>query len=68
MGYDYTCDARIGDVCDRGGDVPAIAGQFREATWLTDEFGALMQDRGYDLHDTITICPSCALELLSNTR
>mgnify|MGYP006296935651 CR=1 FL=1 len=63
MGYNYECDARIEEVCEGGGDVPALAGQFREATWLSDEFGGRMQDRGYDLHDTITLCPSCTLEI-----
>ena len=67
MGYDYTCDAQLEGVCERGGNVPALAGQFREATWLTDDFGARMQDRGYDLHDTIAICPGCAFELLTDT-
>lgn len=65
MSYDYTCDAGF-EGCDRGGDVPAIAGQFREVTWLTDEFGGRMQDAGYELHDAVTICPSCALELLTD--
>lgn len=68
MGYDYECDIRLEGVCEGGGDVPAIAGQFREATWLTDDFGALMQDAGYELHDAVTICPSCALELLTGYR
>lgn len=67
MGYDYTCDARL-EGCDRGGDVPAIAGQFRESTWITTDFGALAQDAGHDLHDTITICPSCALQILSEVH
>lgn len=67
MAYNYECDARLDD-CDRGGDVPAVAGQFREATWLTDDFGGLMQEADYDLHDTITICPSCALEIFTEYR
>jgi hypothetical protein len=65
MSYDYTCDVQIKGVCDRGGDVPALAAQFRESTWLTDEFGGRMQDKGYSLHDTITLCPSCTLEILA---
>lgn len=65
MGYDYSCDARL-DGCDRQGDVPALAAQFRETTWLTEEFGARMQERGYELHDTITICPSCTEQLLTD--
>ncbi|MDL0127085.1 hypothetical protein [Halobacterium salinarum] len=64
MGYDYTCDANLVEDCRRHDDVPAIAGQFREAAWLTDDFGGLAQDLGYDLHDTITICPECALAIL----
>lgn len=68
MSYDYTCDAQIKNVCERGGDVPAIAGQFREATWLTDTFGARMQDAGYELGDAITICPSCTLRILTNKQ
>lgn len=65
MPYNYECDAAL-EGCDHGGDVPAIAGQFREATWLTDAFGGRMQDAGYELHDTITICPSCAEEILTD--
>lgn len=65
MGYDYECDAQIDGVCDIGGDVPGLAAQFREATWLNDKFGGLMQDRGYTLNDTITVCPSCTLEILT---
>lgn len=65
MGYDYTCDVRLNDNCDLGGDRPAVAGQFRKQTWLTDDFGGRMQDMGYELGDTITICPSCAMELLA---
>jgi len=67
MPYDYECDAQL-DGCQRGGDVPAIAGQFREATWLTENFGGLMQDAGYELHQTITICPTCALQILTEYR
>lgn len=66
MSYDYECDAQIKGVCERGGDVPAIAGQFREATWLTEDFGARMQDAGFELHDAVTICPGCAHELLTD--
>jgi hypothetical protein len=65
MGYDYTCDAQIADRCVGDGDVPGLAGQFREQSWLTGEFGGRMQDRGYELHDTITICPHCTFELLT---
>ncbi|WP_135827313.1 hypothetical protein [Halorussus halobius] len=64
MGYDYTCDAQL-DGCERGGDRPALAGQFRKSIWLTDDFGGRMQDKGYELGDTITICPSCVEELLA---
>lgn len=66
MGYDYTCDAGVAPDCMGGGDVPALAGQFREQPWLTDDFGGLMQDHGYDLHDTITICPACTLKILTH--
>jgi hypothetical protein len=65
MGYDYTCDAQLDDVCEGGGDRPALAGQFRKATWLSEDFGGRMQDRGYELGDTITICPSCTENILA---
>lgn len=68
MGYDYSCDARVADDCVRSGDVPAIAGQFREKPWLADDFGALMQEADYQLHDTITICPACTLRILTEFR
>jgi len=64
MGYDYHCDVRLDDVCEIGGDYPALAGQFRKATWLSEEFGGRMQEMGYELGDTVTICPSCAEEVL----
>ena len=68
MSDNYECDIKIKGICDRSGEVPALAGQFREATWITEDFGALMQDAGYELHDTVTICPSCAYELLTDHR
>ena len=65
MSYDYTCDAQLDD-CEIGGDVPGLAGQFRETPWLDEPFGARMQERGYELSDTVTICPTCARQLLSD--
>lgn len=64
MPYDYNCDAEL-DGCEGGGDVPGLAGQFREGSWLDREFGGIMQSEGYELNDTITICPSCTHRILS---
>lgn len=59
MPYDYTCDR-----CDTEGTTPAIMGQFAEQVWMSTEFGGLMQDRGYELGDTVTLCPTCSREIL----
>lgn len=68
MAYDYTCDAGVADDCALAGDVPALAGQFREQPWLTQEFGGIMQNADYQLNDTITICPACTLRILTEFR
>ena len=60
MGYDYTCDR-----CDSRGSVPAIMGQFSEQVWMTTELGAELQDVGYELGDTITLCANCTWDILT---
>jgi hypothetical protein len=63
MGYTYTCNG-----CGDPGETPALMGQFNKGTWLDEEFGDRMQSKGYELGDTVTICPTCALDFLEDQR
>jgi len=59
MGYTYTCSG-----CDSTGDTPALMGQFNKETWFDTPFGDRIQSKGYELGDTITLCPTCTYEFL----
>ncbi|SEH60603.1 hypothetical protein SAMN05192561_11219 [Halopenitus malekzadehii] len=59
MGYDYTCDE-----CGEPGEHPGLLGSFNKRTWTTTPFGERLQALGYELGDTITLCPECTHRLL----
>ena len=59
MGYDYTCDG-----CGSRGSTPAVMGQFSEEKWMTTDLGPVLQDAGYELGSTVTLCANCTSELL----
>ena len=40
-------------------------GQFSEQVWMTTELGAELQDVGYELGDTITLCANCTWDILT---
>lgn len=63
MGYTYTCNG-----CGADGDTPALMGQFNKETWLNTTLGDRLQSRGYELGDTVTICPDCAIDVLEDHR
>ncbi|WEL29868.1 hypothetical protein [Haloferax volcanii] len=59
MGYDYTCDK-----CDHEGEYPGLLGTFNKRTWTTTPFGELLQEHGYELGDTVTLCSDCVTKVL----
>jgi len=61
MGYDYTCDK-----CSHHGEDPGFLATFNKRTWTTTPFGEFMQAQGYELGDTITICPECVRKILTD--
>jgi hypothetical protein len=61
MGYKSECDR-----CETTVDEPMLMGQFHEDEYMTSDLGDHLKDAGYDLADTITFCPSCTLEILTD--
>jgi hypothetical protein len=63
MGYTFTCNG-----CDEKGENPALMAQFNKDTFLNHPFGDRIQERGYELGDTVTLCTDCAYDLLEPQR
>lgn len=61
MGYEYDCDS-----CDHSGEYPMLMGQFSERVYASHPMGDQLKALGYDLGDTITLCPQCTYELLES--
>ena len=59
MGYEYDCDS-----CGQEGDYPMLMGQFSERVFTSTPMGDNLKAMGYDLGETITLCPDCTYELL----
>lgn len=59
MVYEYDCDG-----CDESGQYPMLMGQFSERMFTSSPMGDQLKGIGYDLGDTITLCPSCTYEVL----
>lgn len=60
MVYEYDCDG-----CDTQGDYPMLMGQFSERVYTSTPRGDELNAMGYDLGDTITLCPDCTYDLLN---
>lgn len=61
MTYTAECDD-CGDTVDE----PGLLGQFREDTWMGTDWGDRFAQLGYELGDTITLCPDCTYALLDD--
>ena len=63
MTYAFDCDG----TCDnpRHDGLPAFMGEIRESWFKTTELGGLVAEMGYSPGQTITLCGTCLLELLS---
>ena len=66
MSYGYTCDSQESPECE--GDYPdqrpMLMGQLHEYQFKSTKVGGHLKNEGYSPHQTITICPVCALSLL----
>lgn len=66
MSYGYTCDAQQSPDCSEtySDERPMLMGQLHEYQFKSTTEGGHLQNMDYSPHETITVCPSCTLEVL----